>query len=94
VARLLDRGGFVLADAFVTDAPKGHRGYRGMVRISEAHLGRLFAEAGLSARELFTTPARRCRRVMYRLGARRRMSVLAKSQADEIHTQWAEPHEV
>ena len=67
VARLLDAGGFVMADAFVTEAPAGHVGHRGMVRISEAVLRRAFAQAGLSARQLFATPERRCRRVMYRL---------------------------
>lgn len=67
IARLLDADGFVMADAFVSEAAAGHAGRRGMVRISEAQLRRLIAQAGLSARELFSTPARRCRRVMYRL---------------------------
>ena len=67
VSRLLDERGFVLADAFVTGDQAGYRGYRGMVRISEFVLHRLFHDAGLAATELFTTPARRCRRVMYRL---------------------------
>src|SRR5262249_40351917 len=62
VARLLSQDGFVMADAFVSDAAAGHAGHRGLVRISEAVLRRLFAQAGLSARELFTTPAPRCRR--------------------------------
>ena len=67
VARLLAEDGFVLADAFVTGAPAGHAGHRGMVRLSEAELWRAFAEAGLSAREALTFPARRCRPVLYRL---------------------------
>jgi SAM-dependent methyltransferase len=67
VSRLLADDGFILADAFVTGAPSGHAGHRGMVRLSEATLRRAFADAGLSAREALTFPARRCRRVLYRL---------------------------
>lgn len=67
VARVLHGRGFALADAFVSDAPSGHAGGRGMVRIAAETLSGLIAEAGLGAAELFATPQRRCRRVMYRL---------------------------
>jgi SAM-dependent methyltransferase len=67
VSRLLAADGFVLADAFVTRARSGHTGHRGMVRLSEAGLWRTFADARLSAREALTFPAKRCRRVLYRL---------------------------